>query len=67
MTTAYDASSARIAAPVVDVILVGGSVGNVCLGFSHTCYGIVPDASYVELAEKINHHTSGKFAKKKHL
>ncbi len=36
MTTAYDAATARIADPVVDVILVGDSVGNVCLGFDNT-------------------------------
>ena len=32
MTTAYDAVTARIASPIVDIILVGDSVGNVCLG-----------------------------------
>ncbi|MBI4913593.1 MAG: 3-methyl-2-oxobutanoate hydroxymethyltransferase [Acidobacteria bacterium] len=37
MTTAYDAPTARIAdAAEVDVILVGDSVGNVCLGFENT-------------------------------
>ncbi|MGY3424239.1 3-methyl-2-oxobutanoate hydroxymethyltransferase [Bradyrhizobium sp. F1.13.4] len=36
MTTAYDAVTARIADPVVDLILVGDSVGNVCLGFDDT-------------------------------
>lgn len=36
MTTAYDAVTARIASPVVDVILVGDSVGNVCLGYDNT-------------------------------
>lgn len=36
MTTAYDAVTARIADPVVDIILVGDSVGNVCLGFENT-------------------------------
>lgn len=36
MTTAYDAVTARIADPVVDIILVGDSVGNVCLGFDNT-------------------------------
>lgn len=36
MTTAYDAVSARIADPFVDSILVGDSVGNVCLGFENT-------------------------------
>jgi 3-methyl-2-oxobutanoate hydroxymethyltransferase len=37
MTTAYDAVTARIAdAAGVDVILVGDSVGNVCLGFENT-------------------------------
>ncbi|MDP1832870.1 MAG: 3-methyl-2-oxobutanoate hydroxymethyltransferase [Geothrix sp.] len=37
MTTAYDAVTARIAdAAGVDVILVGDSVGNVCLGFDNT-------------------------------
>jgi len=37
MTTAYDAVTARLAeAAGVDVILVGDSVGNVCLGFENT-------------------------------
>lgn len=37
MTTAYDAATARIAdAAGVDAILVGDSVGNVCLGFENT-------------------------------
>lgn len=36
MTTAYDAVTARIADHVVDIILVGDSVGNVCLGFEDT-------------------------------
>lgn len=37
MTTAYDAATARIAdAAEVDAILVGDSVGNVCLGFENT-------------------------------
>ncbi|WFT96933.1 3-methyl-2-oxobutanoate hydroxymethyltransferase [Bradyrhizobium barranii] len=36
MTTAYDAVTARIADPIVDVVLVGDSVGNVCLGFDDT-------------------------------
>ncbi|MDA9476889.1 3-methyl-2-oxobutanoate hydroxymethyltransferase [Bradyrhizobium sp. CCBAU 65884] len=36
MTTAYDAVSARIADPLVDIVLVGDSVGNVCLGFDNT-------------------------------
>ncbi|WP_027532660.1 3-methyl-2-oxobutanoate hydroxymethyltransferase [Bradyrhizobium sp. WSM3983] len=36
MTTAYDAVAARIADLAVDVILVGDSVGNVCLGFENT-------------------------------
>ena len=36
MTTAYDAVTARIADPVVDILLVGDSVGNVCLGFDNT-------------------------------
>jgi len=36
MTTAYDAVTARLADPVVDVILIGDSVGNVCLGFDNT-------------------------------
>lgn len=31
MTTAYDAVMARIAAPIVDILLLGDSVGNVCL------------------------------------
>ncbi|MCK1450821.1 3-methyl-2-oxobutanoate hydroxymethyltransferase [Bradyrhizobium sp. 35] len=36
MTTAYDAVTAGIADPIVDIILVGDSVGNVCLGFDST-------------------------------
>ncbi|MDH2348301.1 3-methyl-2-oxobutanoate hydroxymethyltransferase [Bradyrhizobium sp. SSUT77] len=36
MTTAYDAVTARIANTIVDIILVGDSVGNVCLGFDAT-------------------------------
>lgn len=36
MTTAYDAVTARIADPVVEILLVGDSVGNVCLGFDNT-------------------------------
>ena len=37
MVTAYDAATARIAdAAEVDIILVGDSVGNVCLGFDNT-------------------------------
>jgi 3-methyl-2-oxobutanoate hydroxymethyltransferase len=36
MTTAYDAVTARIADSLVDIILVGDSVGNVCLGFDNT-------------------------------
>lgn len=36
MTTAYDAVAARIVDPAVDIILVGDSVGNVCLGFENT-------------------------------
>ncbi|MBR0713855.1 3-methyl-2-oxobutanoate hydroxymethyltransferase [Bradyrhizobium liaoningense] len=36
MTTAYDAVTARIADPIVDMILIGDSVGNVCLGFENT-------------------------------
>ncbi|MPR07680.1 3-methyl-2-oxobutanoate hydroxymethyltransferase [Microvirga tunisiensis] len=36
MTTAYDAVTARLADPVVDMLLVGDSVGNVCLGFDNT-------------------------------
>jgi 3-methyl-2-oxobutanoate hydroxymethyltransferase len=36
MTTAYDATHARLADPLVDILLVGDSVGNVCLGFDHT-------------------------------
>jgi len=37
MVTAYDAATARIAdAAGVDIILVGDSVGNVCLGFENT-------------------------------
>jgi|SRR5450631_952450 3-methyl-2-oxobutanoate hydroxymethyltransferase len=36
MTTAYDTVTARMADPIVDIILVGDSVGNVCLGFDNT-------------------------------
>src|SRR5512145_655801 len=37
MLTAYDAATARIAdAAGVDMILVGDSIGNVCLGFENT-------------------------------
>ncbi|MDF0516678.1 3-methyl-2-oxobutanoate hydroxymethyltransferase [Bradyrhizobium yuanmingense] len=36
MTTAYDAVTAHIADRVADIILVGDSVGNVCLGFENT-------------------------------
>ena len=36
MTTAYDAVTARLADPIVDMMLVGDSVGNVCLGFDNT-------------------------------
>ncbi len=36
MTTAYDAVDARLVEGIVDVILVGDSVGNVCLGFDNT-------------------------------
>lgn len=36
MTTVYDAVTARIADGIVDIILVGDSVGNVCLGFDNT-------------------------------
>jgi 3-methyl-2-oxobutanoate hydroxymethyltransferase len=36
MTTAYDAITARLADPIVDMLLVGDSVGNVCLGFDNT-------------------------------
>ncbi|MBO4225295.1 3-methyl-2-oxobutanoate hydroxymethyltransferase [Bradyrhizobium neotropicale] len=36
MTTAYDAVAARIADPIVDILLVGDGVGNVCLGFENT-------------------------------
>ena len=36
MVTAYDAAMARLVDPLVDVILVGDSVGNVCLGFDTT-------------------------------
>ncbi|PXW22532.1 4-aminobutyrate--2-oxoglutarate transaminase [Paraburkholderia caballeronis] len=32
--------------------------------FTHTAYQVVPYASYVELAEKINHRAPGDFAKK---
>ncbi|QOZ51492.1 3-methyl-2-oxobutanoate hydroxymethyltransferase [Bradyrhizobium sp. CCBAU 53338] len=47
MTTAYDTVSARIADPVVDILLVGDSVGNVCLGFENTLSVSV---------EMMNHH-----------
>lgn len=47
MTTAYDAVTTRIADPVVDVILVGHSVGNVCLGFDDHFTGQHGD---------VNHH-----------
>jgi 3-methyl-2-oxobutanoate hydroxymethyltransferase len=36
MITAYDSATARLVDPVVDVILVGDSVANVCLGFDST-------------------------------
>jgi 3-methyl-2-oxobutanoate hydroxymethyltransferase len=36
MTTACDAVTARLAEPIVDMLLVGDSVGNVCLGFDDT-------------------------------
>lgn len=36
MMTAYDAVDARLVEGIVDVILVGDSVGNVCLGFDNT-------------------------------
>ncbi|WP_271554919.1 3-methyl-2-oxobutanoate hydroxymethyltransferase [Bradyrhizobium sp. CCBAU 45394] len=36
MTTAYDAVTARITHHIVDIVLVGDSVGNVCLGFDNT-------------------------------
>ena len=36
MTIAYYAVTARWADPIVDMILVGDSVGNVCLGFDNT-------------------------------
>lgn len=36
MTTAYDTITARIADAIVDIVLVGDSVGNVCLGFDNT-------------------------------
>lgn len=36
VTTAYDACTAQLAAPLVDVLLVGDSVGNVCLGMEGT-------------------------------
>ncbi|RFB80873.1 3-methyl-2-oxobutanoate hydroxymethyltransferase [Methylovirgula sp. 4M-Z18] len=35
-TTAYDSCTAQLAAPLVDVLLVGDSVGNVCLGMDGT-------------------------------
>ncbi|QRM33047.1 3-methyl-2-oxobutanoate hydroxymethyltransferase (plasmid) [Microvirga sp. VF16] len=47
MTTAYDAVTARLADPAVDMILVGDSVGNVYLGFDN--------ALPVSLA-MMNHH-----------
>lgn len=42
MTTAYDAVSARIADAIVDVILTGDSVGNVCLGSKTRCRSAWP-------------------------
>jgi 3-methyl-2-oxobutanoate hydroxymethyltransferase len=36
MTIAYDVVTARLADPAVDMILVGDSVGNVCIGFETT-------------------------------
>ncbi len=36
MTTAYDAVDAGLVEGLVDVVLVGDSVGNVCLGFDNT-------------------------------
>lgn len=42
MTTTYDAVKARIADPVVDIILVGDSVGNVCLGLKTLCRSAWP-------------------------
>ena len=47
MTTAYDAVTARIADTAVEIILVGDSVGNVCLG--------VDDTLPVSM-EMMNHH-----------
>lgn len=40
MTSAYDAVTARIADPVVDVMLVGDSVGNVCLALRIRCLSV---------------------------
>ncbi|QRM33042.1 3-methyl-2-oxobutanoate hydroxymethyltransferase (plasmid) [Microvirga sp. VF16] len=36
LVTAYDGVTGRLADSVVDIILVGDSVGNVCLGFDNT-------------------------------
>ncbi|MDE5458638.1 hypothetical protein GWE18_38905 [Bradyrhizobium sp. CSA112] len=36
MSTAYDAVAARIADPIVDILL-GDSIGSVCLGIDDTC------------------------------
>lgn len=40
--TAYDAGTARFADPTVEVILVGDSVGNVCLGSATQCRSAWP-------------------------
>src|SRR5690348_14756530 len=45
--TAYDAAQATVADPLVDIILVGDSMGNVVLGFDNTLPVTV---------EMMNHH-----------
>lgn len=37
MTTPYDTVTAHIADPIVDIVLVGDSVGNVCFGVETRC------------------------------
>lgn len=46
MTTAYDAMTARIADSIVDILLVGDSVGNVCLGYDNTLPVSMPMMNY---------------------
>lgn len=53
MTTAYDAVTARIADSIVDSILVGDSVGSVCLGFNNTL---------LVSMTMMNHHRQAAFA-----